>query len=411
MLRKLTFKTSVAAILVLSAPVAVYAQTEDSAAAAEITEESAAMSSDPLSSEDEKEFFAIFGKIFDEGVSKTPINPVQLKLAETTAAKLLPNGSMKTMMTKMFDAFLTPVMNALPEMSSTEIMLKVGIYEGEIENLNEEKRKTITAMLDPTRKERGKQMIDTMTPLLDETMTLMEPPMRTGIARAYARKFSAEQLSQINGFFTTPTGAIFAAESYALQADPEVMRAVYKAMPGMLKMLKEKVPSMEAEMKKLPKERSLDDLNKTEMASLAKMLNVTVAALEESSKAMKAASAEMDAEFGPAASESADVAAMDAAIAAGDAAEGAVEASPYADETGDEPWYNEENWVKADRAKISAAFKKRDKAENASSAAYSIWSDAFEAAVAKSRDKYKAEGWKPAPVVDTPAEETAVETL
>ena len=368
-----TFKLGVAAMLALFAPNAVYAQAEETAV--EIALEDEAIASASKTSEEEA-IFAMIGKMFDIGGESAPIDPVQLKLAESTAAKLLPNGSMKAMMTKMFETFVTPLMNALPEMSSGEIMIKTGIYEGDVETLDDEKRKTITAILDPARKDRGKQMIEAITPLLDETMALLEPPMRTGISRAYARKFSAEQLRQINGFFATPTGAAFAAESYPLQADPEVMRAMFKAMPELLKTLKAKGPSLDTEMKKLPKERTLTDLTDAEMAALAKLLNVEPIKLEEQRVVMSAA--------------------VDAVVAAADAvADEAAEVSPFSEETGEEPWYDEANWAAADKKKVNAAFKKREKAETTSSSAYSIWSEAFEAAVAKSRDKYKAEGWKP----------------
>ncbi len=383
MLGKRTFKTGIAAILALSAPAAVYAQAEDGATAGEITAESVA----PVKEEDA--ILAMITKMFDTDANNTPINPAQLQLAETTADKLLPKGSLKSMMSRMFENIMTPIMNALPEMSSAEIMMKTGIYDGEIENLGEEKRKKITALLDPARKDRGKQTIDAITPMLNETMDLIEPPMRTGISRAYARKFSAAQLRQINGFFATPTGALYAAESYPLQADPEIMRAMFKAMPDLMEKLKTKAPTIETEMKKLPKERALSDLNNEEIASLAKLLNVEVAALEEQRVIMAA---------GEAASAAGDVAAADAA-----------EASPNADETGEEPWHDQANWAKADRAKTDAAFKKRDKAEALSSAANSAWSEAFENAVGKSREKYRAEGWKPAPVVDTSAEDPTVE--
>jgi Uncharacterized protein conserved in bacteria (DUF2059) len=388
MRRNQTFKIGIAAMLAISAPTAVYAQAEE--AAVEIAlEDEAGGSASQTSGEDA--IMAMIGKIFDTDENAAPIDPVQLKLAETTAGKLLPNGSMKAMMTKMFETFVTPLMNAMPEMSSGEIMMKTGIYEGDVETLDDEKRKTITAMLDPTRKDRGKQVIEVITPLLDGTMALLEPPMRTGISRAYARKFSAEQLRQINGFFATPTGSAFAAESYPLQADPEVMRAMFKAMPELLKTLKTKGPSLDAEMKKLPKERTLSDLTDTEIAQLAKLLNVEPAKLEEQRLAMLAetAAAAVDAEV---MSEDSSSAAIDGALAAVEE----ISDSPYADETGEEPWYDEANWAAADRKKTAAAFKKREKAEVASSAAYSIWADVFALGVSKSRDKYIAEGWKPA---------------
>jgi roadblock/LC7 domain-containing protein len=142
--------------------------------------------------------------------------------------------------------------------------------------------------------------------------------------------------------------------------------------------------------------RTLADLSDAEMAALAKLLNVEPIKLEEQRAAM-----------------SAETAAVDAAAAAAVAVvEEVAEVSPYAEETGEEPWYDEANWAAADKKKVNAAFTKREKAELASSAAYSIWSEAFENAVGKSRDKYKAEGWKPEPVKDADtATEAAAEAI
>ena len=388
MFRKSKFLIGAASLFTLAVPITAYAQDADSADVALATPEDTAMASG------EKELFAMIAKIFAEDKNAAPIAAAQLALGEKTAAKLLPQGALTKMMNQMFDTIMTPILDALPEMSSSEIMLKTGIYEGEIETLDEEKRKTITALFDPIRKQRGKQAFAAITPFLDETMAALEGPMRTGLSRAYARRFSADQLTKINGFFATPAGSAFAAESYSIQADPEIMRAVFKAMPAMIEKMKVKGPSIEAAMKDLPKERTLSDLNAQEMTTLAGLLKVEVLALEEQRAAMSA-----DASAGAA---DADVAAIDAAIAAGDAiTEDA--ANPYADETGDEPWYDTANWAKADRSKTDAALKKRDAAENKSSAAHSIWSDAFEKSVAESRDKYLAQGWKPEAAVETEA--------
>ena len=140
MLRNQTFKIGIAAMLVISTPTAVYAQAEETAVEIALEDEAVANVSPPS---EEDAILAMIGKIFDTDVNAAPIDPVQLKLAETTAAKLLPNGSMKAMMTKMFETFVTPLMNAMPEMSSGEIMIKTGIYEGDVETLDDEKRKTI----------------------------------------------------------------------------------------------------------------------------------------------------------------------------------------------------------------------------------------------------------------------------
>jgi hypothetical protein len=53
-----------------------------------------------------------------------------------------------------------------------------------------------------------------MTVMRDEMTTMMtqfEPDMRAGLAEAYARRFSAAQLDEMNRFFATPTGSEYAA--------------------------------------------------------------------------------------------------------------------------------------------------------------------------------------------------------
>src|SRR3546814_7918928 len=78
-------------------------------------------------------------------------------------------------------------------------------------------------MFDPHRKEREEQITNVIKPLISEALADMEPPMRDGLAKAYARKFTGAQLTDLNSFLATPTGKLYADEWMALQADPEVM--------------------------------------------------------------------------------------------------------------------------------------------------------------------------------------------
>src|SRR3546814_3118299 len=89
----------------------------------------------------------------------------------------------------------------------------------------------------------------------------MEPPMRDGLAKAYARKFTGAQLTDLNSFLATPTGKLYAGEWMALQADPEVMVAVIKAVPPLVTKFIDRAPAIEKDLKELPKEKQLSDFD------------------------------------------------------------------------------------------------------------------------------------------------------
>src|SRR3546814_20952972 len=100
-------------------------------------------------------------------------------------------------------------------------------------------------MFDPHRKEREEQITRVVKPLISEVLADMEPPMRSGLAKAYARKFDGAQLTDLNGFLATPTGNLYAGEWMALQADPEVMLAVIKAVPPLVTNFIDRAPAIE----------------------------------------------------------------------------------------------------------------------------------------------------------------------
>jgi hypothetical protein len=279
----------------------------------------------------------IFAKLFDTG-DKTPIDPAQLELGRATSAKLLPDGAYGKMMEQMLGQFLKPILAMDPGLSGSAIAAKTGMDYEAADKLTEDQRKAIAAIIDPQREARTEGALALMTPLMLEAGKALEPPMREGIARAYARKFSAAQLNEINAFFATPIGSSFAAESFAIQGDPEVLSATMQAMPLLLTKVMGSVGDLEAKMKALPQERKISELSAADLAQLAKLTDTTPEALKEHDQMM----AEMSA---------AAEAAADAAAATGDAADAAIATAEAASDGGD-PWYMRENWSPEDVAKV-----------------------------------------------------------
>lgn len=241
-----------------------------------LAQEEAPENSDSSTSDDMAKEMALFEKLisaFDTSDAE-PIDEAQLKLARVASAAILPDGTYSRMMEKTFDQMLSPMAEIFSTITPQEIAIATGISLDQASALSAEETDQVASIIDPARKERGQKVFDLMIPLMEEAFAEIEPALREGMARAYARKFSAAQLKDLNAFFKTPTGKLYASESFVIMADPEVMAASMQAMPAMMEKVFAVLPEMEEEMKSAPQARSLSDLNDAELDRLAKLLSV-----------------------------------------------------------------------------------------------------------------------------------------
>lgn len=323
---------------------------------------------------------SIFTKMFDTKGLPEP-EPARLELATVTASKLLPDGAYAKIMDDMMGNMLTPLFAAMPGLTDAQITEKTGASEDVVAALTEEKKAAVIEIIDPAHKDRGAQIVNIMKPMISEAMAVIEPAMRTGLSRAYARKFSVAQLNTINGFFTTPTGGAFARESFALQADPEVLQATFKAMPALFASFMGDEEKFKAKFDALPKPREIKDLSDTEIQKLAELMSIDAKTIEDHRTIASAV-------------------------------------DPYADETGEEPWYAEDAWasdqrkqVKALEAKYDAANAKSEAASEQSSTALAAYETAWRAAVDAARARTLAEGWTPPPAETANDSTDAIEAV
>ncbi|MBL0922896.1 MAG: DUF2059 domain-containing protein [Sphingomonadaceae bacterium] len=353
-------KSILAALLLTTAAPMAQAAVPDSGNASNAVEESAENAAQKAMDS----AMSIFTKMFDTSDLPEP-EAARLELATVTASKLLPNGAYAKIMDNMVEQILTPLFNIMPGLTDAQIVSATGASQDNVAALTEEQKAAVTRIIDPYHKQRAEQTIAIMKPMIAEAMAIVEPAMRTGLSRAYARKFSAAELTTINSFFATPTGSTFARESFALQADPEVLQATFKALPAIFTSFMGDEAKFKAKFEELPRQRELKDLSDTEMAELARQLGVSVKSLEDHRLIVTIA-------------------------------------DPYAHETGEEPWYAEDSWAAAERKNVKALETKYDtlstRSEQAgaqSSAAYEAYEKAWQAAVDAARKRMLAEGWTP----------------
>ena len=326
---------------------------------------------------------ALVEKMFDTS-SLPPIEPARLSLAQQSMGALIPAGSLEKMIDNLYGKMLKTILGELGGQSDLMLSIKTGVESDKIATLDEATKTKIADIFDPHRKEREDQITKVLKPLISEALTDLERPMRDGMAKAYARKFSAAQLTDLNSFLATPTGSLYASEWMALQADPEVMVAVMKALPPMVTKFMDRGPQIEKDMKELPKEKQLSDFSDKELAALAKLMKVDVKVLKEQRDMWKADAMEAtDADVEAAASgETYDDSGMGAAEqAAADASAAAAEAAAAAtDYASDDPAYDRSNWSEAD-------VKRVEELETASGNAAIAAAEAQEAAANNARKR------------------------
>jgi hypothetical protein len=100
----------------------------------------------------------------------------------------------------------------------------------------------------------------------------LEPDLRAGLAEAYASQYSTEQLSEIDRFFATPTGAIFAGKSTLIMMDPAMMTRMQAMMPKIMDAMPAMIQKVTTANAALPKARDYKSLTKAERAQLAALL-------------------------------------------------------------------------------------------------------------------------------------------
>lgn len=161
-------------------------------------------------------------------VPSTQVDPARLAAAERVVLALVPPGTYMRMMRDQFPAMMDGVMAQMMGMSAADLgapgadgsTVPVGkaIAEG-----------------DPHFRERMSIMTKVMGEEFGTVFDKLEPRLRAGLSRAFARKFTTAQLNELDAFFATPTGKAFAGEYLATFMDPEVMQEMMAATPELMK--------------------------------------------------------------------------------------------------------------------------------------------------------------------------------
>ena len=191
-----------------------------------------ASASDEMSDAEMAEFATMMGGL----ITAEPLTTEQegrLPQAARIVEKMMPEGTMAEMMGSMFDEMLGPIMDLASGPSSSTVAQGVGASAYELD-LTEEQSEEVASLFDPDWKARNERQMAVMPEMMASMMNAMEPPMRKAMSELYAINFSTPELTEIEAFFSTETGATFARKSFTMASDPRVIGATMEAMPAMM---------------------------------------------------------------------------------------------------------------------------------------------------------------------------------
>ncbi|HVI98269.1 MAG TPA: DUF2059 domain-containing protein [Sphingomonas sp.] len=211
----------------------------------------------------------------------TPIDPAVLDEARQVVGHLMPPGVYK----KVMGSVMTPIvdsmgasMKALP---LKELAQLGGLSADKAAALDKVDIEQVMAIYDPHWQERQQLTMRAMFDSMGEFLTSLEPELREAMAHAYANHFTLGELTDLNRFFSTPSGAKFASQYMTITSDPAMVAEMKSMMPKMMQHMPQFVDAAQKATADLPPPRKLEDLSQDEKARIAAALGVDETDLQD----------------------------------------------------------------------------------------------------------------------------------
>ncbi len=255
--------TNALSALALTTATPALAQEQDSAADTELQQELDAMG-------------ALFGDMFGSADPLTSEQEARVPAAQAVVLQLFPEGTYAKMMDETLAPMMDSLMGTIAGSPAIQLMALTGLAPSELTLVDEANLAQAGELLDPNASVRNAEIASVTMSLISDVVVKIEPSYRAGLARAYAVRFSEEELTDLNAYFATPVGQKYASESFLIFADPQVMASMNEMMPAVMKAMPDMMGNVGQIAEKYPKGRSFSDLNAEEQDTLAALLGVSL---------------------------------------------------------------------------------------------------------------------------------------
>lgn len=186
------------------------------------------------------------------------VDPAHLALAKEVIDHIWPLGTAERVMGVAASEWTDAMMASMFDLKMGDFPVEEGEEPLDPEMAEATLREAILEE-DPHFEERLRITNQVMMREMGPVMGKVEPQIRDAMAKAYARRFSAGQLSDLDRFFDTPTGSSYASEMMMVHMDPEIMAATSAMMPELLKQMPEIMKKVEAATAHLPPPLEAED--------------------------------------------------------------------------------------------------------------------------------------------------------
>jgi hypothetical protein len=228
---------------------------------------------------------SMFGDMFGTAEPLTQEEELRVPLAMQVVSKLMPLGTLGRVMDEAMAPMMDGMLGNFEAAPAIALSGLTGIGPIELSEVDEKNLEEAMALLDPDAAERNAAINGAFFELISEVMVEVEPAYRAGLARAYATRFTKEELLDLNAYFATEIGTKFAAESYIIYTDPQVMSSMNEMMPAVMQRMPGIMETITETSEKFPQGRSYSDLTDGEKSRLADLLGVSEDELSESEPA------------------------------------------------------------------------------------------------------------------------------
>ncbi len=273
----------------------------------------------------------------------------RLEIAQKIVARLFPVGTSERAVKSNMEDLIIPMMDRALDLTIIEAIELFGLPEDTIPaSQKDEADKKIIAILEESQPNFRKDL-DTLIDAYIEITALssepIEPALAGAMARDYARKYDLAQLNDLDQFFATDTGGIFARDFMLSTASIDMIQTALKEFP----------------------------------------------VIAENSEKIQEVSKSLEGLFKPVKAETDTI--EDDCIDCEDEDSDETTEDIFANDDGTEPWFDQDNWEASDKENVDQLQDTYNEVAQLSEDAYAQYEEAYDAALSKNREKYIADGW------------------
>ena len=217
-----------------------------------------------------------FTKMFENIYEKddSPIDPALLAKGERIAKAVVPKGSYRKIIAETFKKVVEPMMEGVDQVPLSVITNFAGVSEKDVTLKPGAKLSDLMIIIDPHYKQRNRTMMSKLSEIMIDLSDDIEPSIRDGMAKAYARRFSAKDLEAVAQVYETESGARIAGESRGIVASPEVMSASMEMMPKFMERFFGEMEAITKGSEDLPPPRKFSDLSDEELDKMSELMGI-----------------------------------------------------------------------------------------------------------------------------------------